>query len=240
VNASLPPLPPGIGMLSDAQANALNQRYPKSVSGAADCITCDGAKTFRWYDEDRSNIVTYDCPCADQYRLSRWLWNAGVMPKFQRLGWHDLVRVEFAGAEVYADYVANSRDYIRGGLRAGLPRPPGHRQEPDRPPRGQGTDRGRGRLLRHHLRGHGLGLHRWLGRQGAGPLVRPPCPGVQVLLIDDLGRERRRGRGPWPRTCWRAWSGTGWRARCRPSSPPTSTRPTNGWRSPTAATPSVC
>lgn len=86
--ATLPPLPPTIGVLTSDQSRALDRRYPESRSTLEDCITCHGTKGFRWYSD--GDVVDYECPCRDQYRLARWLWNCGILKRYQRLSWGDL------------------------------------------------------------------------------------------------------------------------------------------------------
>lgn len=86
------------------------------------CITClfhrkpDGARTFRWYNADRSEVVDWACNCADQWRLHRWLLHHGINKAYQRLGWMDAVDVPAQVQTVAMDYVENAAWYVERGM----------------------------------------------------------------------------------------------------------------------------
>jgi hypothetical protein len=197
MNASLPPLPLSIGTMTDAQSAVVNQHYTKAMSTVERCLTCGGAKTFCWYDVANpasTEILTYDCPCIDQYRLSRWFWHSGVTIRYQRLGWRDLFRTEFVGFETYADYLANANAYVRAGLGLVLFGP-----------------RGTGKTLVGNLAVKDLiskGFDCYVTRfedmvdayregwddKASARQFDTRVRNAEVLMIDDLGRERMRGK----------------------------------------------
>lgn len=189
----LPALPAGIRTLTTSESSALNVRYPQSRPTEA-CVTCKGRKTFRWYGPDGA-VADYECPCADQYVLSRWLWNSGVLAKYQRLGWRDFERLPDEAATAVLGYLDIVEQAVENGLGLTITGP-----------------RGNGKTLLGHLIvkeiiGKGIGCYvtsftqmidvyaegwsnkdqsRWFNRR---------LRDVPVLFIDDLGRERNRGAG---------------------------------------------
>lgn len=196
MNATLPALPPGIGDLTDAEARHLDQTFPKSNTNRANCLTCGGARTFRWYaPSSREEVVTYDCPCSEQYRLSRWLWHSGVGLLYQRLGWPDLTRPPFIGVDTYLDYLDHAPSYVRTGLGIVF-----------HGPRGTGKTM-IGNLVLKDLIGRGFGCY----QTSFTAMVDAYAKGwrndevltwfdtrlrnAEVLFIDDLGRERNKGEG---------------------------------------------
>lgn len=175
---------------------ALDFRYPNLPTSPEQCVTCRGDKTFRWYSADRSQLVDYTCPCADQFVLHRVLLHHGIALSYQRLGWADLV--DFLPAEPHAladEYLVNQRYYFDAGVGMVL----------------HGT-RGTGKTLLAHLILKGLiesGVDCYVS--GFEDMVQTFADGwrdkdlalwfrqrvsnADVLLIDDLGRERSRGSG---------------------------------------------
>jgi DNA replication protein DnaC len=115
VNSKLPPLPPTIYPLANedaARADVLaGDRY-----SPANCLTCRGLKTFQWYEygDGTKEVVTYDCPCDDQWILSRFLLASGILLKYQRYSVWDITSLE--ASQVYVEYVENYSAYIRNGI----------------------------------------------------------------------------------------------------------------------------
>lgn len=196
MNATLPTLPSTIGMLSDSESEILNERFSSAKTTVANCITCGGRRTFEWFaPNQRTEVVTYDCSCRDQYQLSRWLWHSGIGLRYQRLGWADLTRPDFLGFPVYADYLANAPAYVRVGLGLVV-----------FGPRGTGKTM-IGNLVLKDLIGKGFSCYAttftamidsyakgWKSEEKS-LWFDQRLRNSQVLMIDDLGRERNKGGG---------------------------------------------
>ncbi len=194
---SLPSLPPSIQLLSNAESQALNLRYPHSVTSLQRCVTCRGAKTFEWFAPGtRSEVVTYECPCKDQYRLARWLWNSGIQRKYQRFDWVDLEKPSQITFEAIFGYLERLDTYVNNGIGLVLTGP-----------RGTGKTLlanlilkdiiGKGvvdcysttfsQMIDHFAEGwRDKEQTTWFNRK-----VRD----AGMLFIDDLGRERNKGAG---------------------------------------------
>lgn len=115
---SLPPLPSGVRSLSNEEVDRLEALYP-DLPRPSQCITCDGAKAFKWWhceDDGARTIALYDCPCLDQRKLHRFLLNSGIGLTYQRLGWDDLVVENSAIDWVKGDYLANCDAYVKNGV----------------------------------------------------------------------------------------------------------------------------
>lgn len=74
-------------------------------------------RQFQWYAPDsRTEVVTYDCPCEDQWELHRFLLNSGIGLAYQRLAWVDGVAIEPGGIEVVEGYLSMAEDATNSGL----------------------------------------------------------------------------------------------------------------------------
>lgn len=105
-----------IPTLSDTESRLLNQRDPTAKVTVANCVTCKGRKTFRWFAEGgRDQIVTYECPCIDQYLLYRWMLNSGIRKQYQRMSWQDLMALDDNTALAVADFLDNAEWYLDSG-----------------------------------------------------------------------------------------------------------------------------
>lgn len=189
----LPDIPTLPG-LTNAQAMILNARYPSSRQTVANCMTCGGSKTFRWLGPD-GQPADYECPCADQYRLSRWLWHCGVLPRWQRLGWKDYTQLPAKVIEASMDYLTNLDRYRSAGIGLMLTGP-----------------KGTGKTLLAHLIlkeaiGKGVDVYAttftqmidefaggWRDKE-QGQWFNRRVRDAGLLFIDDLGRERNKGEG---------------------------------------------
>lgn len=100
---TLPPIPQHIVTLNDSQRELLEARQNRKVT-VAQCVTCAGTKTFRWYDESGSP-ADYECPCIDQFKMFRWLSYRGMPESAQRALWSDLYAVS-------EDVTVQALDYI--------------------------------------------------------------------------------------------------------------------------------
>lgn len=117
---TLLPLPPAIRTLGDAETDRLRRQYGDIQSSLADCPTCRGRLTFRWYDdmllpEEKRQVVDYECNCVDQFRLSRYLLNAGMDRVYGRYFWGDANRVDPKTYEFAMEYHENASAYLDNG-----------------------------------------------------------------------------------------------------------------------------
>lgn len=62
---SLPPLPAAIRPLTAEESGRISKIHSR-LSSVEACLTCGGAKRFLWWNEDRSDVVDWDCSCVDQ------------------------------------------------------------------------------------------------------------------------------------------------------------------------------
>lgn len=112
---TLPPLPRGVRLLTNAESQALDARSKMTGFSVANCITCRGRKTFLWKAPD-GTPATYACPCADQYLTFRYLLNAGVPLSYQRLGWADYEHLSGAVVERLGSFFTNRQRYLDAGF----------------------------------------------------------------------------------------------------------------------------
>lgn len=110
-------------MLEEPDSVRLQQQYPDLwADPSTSCITClfhtkkDKTKTFRWFNEDRSEVVDWECNCADQWRLHRWLLHHGIGKSYQRLGINDAMDVPSRVQEAALDYIENAPWYVERGM----------------------------------------------------------------------------------------------------------------------------
>lgn len=116
----LPDLGVGIRTLNTPESDRLREQigvrhtvYP--------CVTCGDAGTFQWWDRyslggDPSKVVTYECPCIDQWILHRYLSAHGIGLAYQRLSGHDAIGISPDGQAVVMDWFTNRDAYIRSGV----------------------------------------------------------------------------------------------------------------------------
>ncbi len=191
----LPPIPAIVRPLTNDQSAALNARIPAAHLTVAACVTCHGKKVFTWRD-DQGNPAVYDCPCADQYLLARWLMNSGIMLNYARLGWSDLIHLSDDTIAGVMDYFEHREAYISAGIGLIL----------------HGETRGTGKtmlamLLLKQMLAEGIGVYAttfsdmidsfasgWQEREQSRWFSRT-VRSAPVLYIDDLGRERNKGIG---------------------------------------------
>lgn len=196
--AQLPPLPTTIGTLNNADAADLNRRRPDTIHTPAQCKTCGGDRVFLWYADLHSrddDVVEYDCPCVDQYLLLRWLSHCGVYESYARLGWADLISPDPKVVEQITEYVDHRQAYLARGLGLVLTGP-----------RGTGKTM-LSNLLLKDLISHGVDCYATtfgdliqnfasgFGRSETKPereWFERRVRNAKVLLIDDLGREKKQ------------------------------------------------
>lgn len=118
----LPTLPPTVRALRDDESRHLDKQFPGLPKSLKDCPTCQGMKEFRWYKDhpEDKEIVTYECPCADQIRLFKFFLHAGLGKSYQVLSWADVDAQVFAhnqdAMDALADYWQNSMYYVARGF----------------------------------------------------------------------------------------------------------------------------
>lgn len=85
-------------LLEDPDSGRLKSQYPALwADPLTACITCrfekTGNRTFRWWNEERTQIVDWECNCTAQWIIHRYLLHHGIGKTYQRLGWADAVDV---------------------------------------------------------------------------------------------------------------------------------------------------
>jgi DNA replication protein DnaC len=152
---------------------------------------------FRWYKSypEDLEIVTYECPCADQIRLFKFFLNAGLGKSYQVLSWGDVSEHVFLenqeALDAIADYWQNSMYYVARGFGLMLYG-------------GNGTGKTLlSSLLLKRLLTHGRGLDAyfttfttlldryaggWSDKDAAAWFERRVV-NAEVLVIDDVGKE---------------------------------------------------
>lgn len=110
------PLPATVRTLTDEALGWLEAQHPDLRRGPADCVTCQGRRTFRWWDAERTVPVEYDCPCNEQYILHLRLLYAGVGLAYQRLGWADFIELPKAAEEAALEYVQHAETFVESGI----------------------------------------------------------------------------------------------------------------------------
>lgn len=86
-----PPVPAACRTLIEPESQRLRQQYPNLwADPAKTCLTCAKTGTYRARDLDGA-VVEYQCDCAGQWKMHRWMLNAGIGLRYQRSSWTDLV-----------------------------------------------------------------------------------------------------------------------------------------------------
>ena len=104
-------------LLEEPDSNRLQQQHP-SLWGdpKKTCITCqfhiDGEKAFRWWNEDRSEIVEWKCLCIAQWLMHRYMLCHGIGKTYQRLGWADASAVPEGTQYEILTYLENASSYV--------------------------------------------------------------------------------------------------------------------------------
>lgn len=130
MNAQIPPLPKHLALgLTDPEYERVLAQYPKLPRSLDGCPTCRGQKTFQWWNDERTEVVTYDCPCIDQYLAERYLLHCGLHEHLLTVNWTDL-DLGIYGSRIdpllaYLDERDVWWDHRRGGRGLLLSGPPG-------------------------------------------------------------------------------------------------------------------
>ena len=94
---TLPPLPGTVLVPTEDEMRfgSRHSSFPRGSWREEDCQTCQGTKSFRMWSGVplASDVVEYECPCADQVLLHRWLGVRGVPHRFRLRGFSDLAWV---------------------------------------------------------------------------------------------------------------------------------------------------
>lgn len=108
-------------MLEEPDSERLRQQYPALwASPQKTCITCQfhktGEKTFRWWNEERTQVVTWECNCTAQWILHRFLLIHGIGKNYQRLGWADASAVPGGTQYEILSYLDAADLYVERGV----------------------------------------------------------------------------------------------------------------------------
>lgn len=114
-------LPRGVRTLTKTESDRLRSDDGNNLpSSPNDCPTCRGKKKFQWWDDPYSpepeTIVTYECPCVNQWVLYRFLLHAGIEKRYQRLSWADMRWCDTAALDKASAYIAEHESYVTNGL----------------------------------------------------------------------------------------------------------------------------
>lgn len=110
----LPPLPPGVRSLTDPESSRLRQQNTDLwINPQKSCLTCSKQGSFK--ARSGSQIVDVECRCVDQWKLHRWLLNAGVGLRYQRISWVDAVGVPANVQMAVLEYVDQAEANIATG-----------------------------------------------------------------------------------------------------------------------------
>lgn len=110
----LEPLPPGIRLLTNPEADRLKKRHPGLPASPQHCPTCKGKGTFLWWSPE-NEPAEWKCNCPDQWVLHRYLLHSNVLKGYQRLGWRDATNVEAGAIDRVWDYIDNAEGYVDAG-----------------------------------------------------------------------------------------------------------------------------
>jgi DNA replication protein DnaC len=116
----LPPSPGG-WLLEEPDSNRLQQQYPSLwADPQKTCITCQfhrtGEKTFRWWNEDRTEIVDWECNCIGQWIMHRYMLHHGIGKAYQRLALADAISVPTQTQFEILQYLENADLYVERGI----------------------------------------------------------------------------------------------------------------------------
>jgi DNA replication protein DnaC len=84
------------------------------------CITCQfhktGTKTFRWWNDDRTEVVDWECNCTAQWLMHRYMLHHGIGKNYQRLGWADAESVPEQTQLEVLQYLDAADVYVERGV----------------------------------------------------------------------------------------------------------------------------
>ncbi len=184
-------------LLEDPDSERLRRQRPSLWDEPTkSCMTCrfhkTGEKSFLWWNDERTEIVTWECDCIAQWILHRYMLLHGIDTAYQRLGWMDATGVPQNAQDEVIDYLDHSDAYVNAGLNLILHSP----------------DAGTGKTLMLMLlakglmaRGHDVYVAQmntivemytsgWRSEEDKHYFERR-IMNCEVLVIDDLGKEMR-------------------------------------------------
>jgi len=110
-------------MLEEPQVQRLNEQYPSLWNDPTKkCLTCmfegkqDQAKTFLWWNRERTEVVEWECDCTSQWALHRYLLAHGIGKLYQRLSWADAEDVPEATQMATLEYLEDWRWRVERGV----------------------------------------------------------------------------------------------------------------------------
>lgn len=104
-------LPSAVRTLSTVDTERLRKKYPDLQMSLQDCPTCKGKRKYR------SSLDRYEeCNCEGQFKLHRFLLNAGIDLNYQRLSWTDCTAVQKEALAQVMEY----EEYVDGYVNAGI------------------------------------------------------------------------------------------------------------------------
>lgn len=112
-----------VWMLEETDSTRLKQQHPDLWDDPkTTCKTCmfhtkpDKAKTFRWWNPERTEIVEWECDCTAQWVMHRKLLHHGIGMNYQRLGWADAVDVPSSVQMAALEYLESAPWYVERGM----------------------------------------------------------------------------------------------------------------------------
>lgn len=108
-------------VLEDVESDRLKAEHPALwADPQISCLTCSfertKTKTFRWWNPQRTEIVTWECNCTAQWIIYRYLLKNGVGKHYQRLDWADGKAVSPSARKAVDTYLDNSWAYVDRGV----------------------------------------------------------------------------------------------------------------------------
>jgi DNA replication protein DnaC len=113
---ALPRNPQHVLGLTDVEFDRVLAENPNVPYGPANCITCGGKGSFRWYDPGHEHVVDWECDCREQYKLHIYLLACGIPLSYQRLTWHDAIDAEPGALDAVMNYREKADARVRGGI----------------------------------------------------------------------------------------------------------------------------
>lgn len=113
----LPPISKHIRVLVAEESTRLDVLHPTLPRTLKQCVTCHGAGRFKWWVDYGVSEETddYECPCAEQLTLHKFLLNAGIGLRYQRYGIGDLDQVSSLATKVANEYLEAADYYVGNG-----------------------------------------------------------------------------------------------------------------------------